>query len=179
MSSKCHFCKRAPVPGRSLCAYHLEKHRAYRAAVRNGEHKPRNLSQAKAKALVSKTKVCIRCGKRKVKTGFAPHKGTIDGFETTCKACKVESVNQWRKNNPEKFKIRKAIDERRRYLRAPEKFHTRNTTRAMVRRGDLQRPDRCSRCRKPGPVEAHHPDYANAQDVRWLCRRCHRRTHVE
>ena len=46
-----------------------------------------------------------------------------------------------------------------------------------VRRGSLERPDKCQKCNGVGPVEAHHFDYNKAFDVFWVCRKCHRLIH--
>jgi hypothetical protein len=53
---------------------------------------------------------------------------------------------------------------------------------AAVRRGDLVRPDLCTRCHIPwigGRVVAHHEDYAKPLDVVWLCDACHIYRHRE
>ena len=43
-----------------------------------------------------------------------------------------------------------------------------------IRDGELQRPDKCSRCGGRGQrIEAHHPDYSKPLDVQWLCSACH------
>lgn len=46
-----------------------------------------------------------------------------------------------------------------------------------VRDGLLVRADRCSRCRRVGPVDGHHTDYAKPFNVEWLCRQCHSEVH--
>lgn len=48
-----------------------------------------------------------------------------------------------------------------------------SAVRNAIRRGDLVRPDTCSRCGIVGKIEASHDDYARPLDVEWLCRRCH------
>lgn len=48
--------------------------------------------------------------------------------------------------------------------------------RKAVRKGILRKPIRCSRCRKPKKVEAHHHkgyDLRNRLNVVWLCHYCH------
>lgn len=54
--------------------------------------------------------------------------------------------------------------------------------RAAIRRGDLVRPDQCSKCLSiPEPasdgrsnIQGHHADYSKPLDVEWLCAKCHR-----
>lgn len=53
-----------------------------------------------------------------------------------------------------------------------------------IRRGELIPDEVCERC---GGVpclgmkrlDGHHDDYSRPLDVRWLCRPCHRRVHLE
>lgn len=49
-----------------------------------------------------------------------------------------------------------------------------------VRKGELVRPSFCSECGRDGrKILAHHDDYDNPLDVRWLCTFCHHRWHRE
>lgn len=49
----------------------------------------------------------------------------------------------------------------------------RNALGSAVARGDVVRPDRCSRCEKRCRPHGHHTDYLRPLDVVWLCARCH------
>lgn len=62
--------------------------------------------------------------------------------------------SKWRRNNPEKYRAHAKVNN-------------------AVRDGKLQKPDRCSRCKKRGKVHAHHEDYSRPLDVIWLCPECH------
>lgn len=44
---------------------------------------------------------------------------------------------------------------------------------SAVRRGIIERPTACERCRGEGAVQGHHDDYAKPLEVRWLCATCH------
>lgn len=50
-------------------------------------------------------------------------------------------------------------------------------TRSAIRRGLITRPDRCERCGKVGPVDAHHDPKRYAEPLTgicgWFCRACH------
>lgn len=46
-----------------------------------------------------------------------------------------------------------------------------------VRRGELVRPDSCSRCGEKCIPDGHHADYGRPLDVEWLCRKCHHFAH--
>lgn len=64
-------------------------------------------------------------------------------------------------------------------------FHVSDIKRARVavsvalRNGTLHRAERCEKCERRVPTEAHHDDYARPVDVCWLCRPCHRARHAE
>ncbi|WJN64480.1 hypothetical protein Erwinia_phage_Papaline_00012 [Erwinia phage Papaline] len=45
-----------------------------------------------------------------------------------------------------------------------------------VRRGELVRPEHCSRCGGSKP-QGHHEDYSRPFDVMWLCQKCHSAHH--
>jgi hypothetical protein len=48
-----------------------------------------------------------------------------------------------------------------------------NQVARALRRGDLVRPDSCSRCGRTSRIEAAHADYNQPLAVTWLCRSCH------
>ena len=51
--------------------------------------------------------------------------------------------------------------------------------RVAERRGDLTRPEQCEICGTETNVQAHHDDYGQPLDVRWLCMPCHTIRHRE
>lgn len=59
-----------------------------------------------------------------------------------------------------------------------EKRATRAATHAAVRRGEIQRPNQCSRCGSVGPLDVHHFDYSDPLDIAWLCNPCHLAGHA-
>lgn len=62
-----------------------------------------------------------------------------------------------------------------------EYWHRQSKARAAVReairRGELIRPEKCETCFKKGKTHAHHDDYDNLLDVRFLCPSCHVKVH--
>jgi hypothetical protein len=46
-----------------------------------------------------------------------------------------------------------------------------------IRAGTMTRPVACQQCGRKGRTDAHHPEYANKADVKFLCRRHHMRLH--
>lgn len=64
---------------------------------------------------------------------------------------------------------------RRRALYSTERKRAYIIVQSALQRGDLTR-GRCEVCEKPG--EAHHDDYAQPLNIRWLCRSHHRQHHA-
>lgn len=60
-----------------------------------------------------------------------------------------------------------------------ERTRARSTVAGALARGLLYKPDSCERCETPTTdLEAHHWDYHEALDVRWLCVPCHNAVHA-
>ena len=53
------------------------------------------------------------------------------------------------------------------------KKSARMQARNAIRRGEIERPDRCSFCSQIGKVHAHHADYDKPLNIVWLCASCH------
>lgn len=62
-------------------------------------------------------------------------------------------------------------------LRNPEMHRAHLALHEAVRTARIVKPDRCSRCDRPGPLQGHHHDYSKPLDVIWLCDSCHRLEH--
>lgn len=70
---------------------------------------------------------------------------------------------------------RKARARRMRYKNTP-KDRARWELFVAVKKGEVTRPDLCSRCKQPpevGVVQGHHADYSKPLQVTWLCSGCH------
>lgn len=59
----------------------------------------------------------------------------------------------------------------------PAKHRARKMVAAALRTGRLIRPSLCQRCSASTKLHAHHSDYNEPLDVRWLCVRCHNDVH--
>lgn len=86
-----------------------------------------------------------------------------------------EYSKQWRKRNPE-WK-----DKRKEYPSYKKQYSQKSLVAASahrdvymkIKRGEIKRPDTCSRCKEKGFIEASHTSYEKRTFV-WLCRPCHR-----
>jgi ribosome-binding protein aMBF1 (putative translation factor) len=63
--------------------------------------------------------------------------------------------------------------QRRHQLRHPVRHSARVAVARAIRAGQLQRPDSCSRCKRPCKPDSHHKDYSAPLKVEWLCHSCH------
>lgn len=59
----------------------------------------------------------------------------------------------------------------------PERLRANALINARVKRGRMDRPEKCGQCGKTGRVDAHHEDYTQPDKVEWLCRSCHMKRH--
>lgn len=65
-----------------------------------------------------------------------------------------------------------------RYLtKYPHLHAVRVATNQALRTGLITKPLYCEYCNKKGEVEAHHDDYNDTLNVKWLCRDCHSHWH--
>jgi len=62
-------------------------------------------------------------------------------------------------------------------LRNLEKVAAHRKLARAILSGAIVRPDNCQACGKKCKAEGHHPDYALALSVFWLCPQCHKQIH--
>lgn len=48
-----------------------------------------------------------------------------------------------------------------------------------LRNGVIYKPSHCQDCRSGKRLDAHHDNYDNPLDIRWLCRSCHLKWHAK
>lgn len=142
-------------------------------------------------------KRCPGCGETKPREAFGKHRSRKDGCGAYCKPCASRISAKHRAANPERSrravaKYRAAnIDKARESGRATTarqrasthgnlKHNAREAVRYAIKRGLLERPERCSQCDAACFPDAHHDSYARDKrlDVRFLCRICHANWHV-
>lgn len=69
-----------------------------------------------------------------------------------------EAIIEWRKNHPEALVAHKKLNNALKY-------------------GKIKKPKKCSECRQPRRLSAHHDDYSKPLEVVWLCWGCHKIRH--
>lgn len=129
---------------------------------------------------------CVTCDQFFPASGFYANKRSPIGIKSECRSCHSktsvrtrdpnaacdrnrEHMRRARVRNPEKFRVR----ERARTVRKSDRTEARQQLNNAVRRGEIEKPDMCSDCGKPGMVTGHHEDYGRPLDVVWLCWECH------
>jgi hypothetical protein len=100
--------------------------------------------------------------KKKTRLGFA------------CRDCNLKRLKKWMKNNPRGMSEIVA----RSIKKYPEKQRARAKLNNAIKLGKIKRPKKCSDCgTKDVPIHAHHDNYDNPFEVKWLCRLCHCKLH--
>ena len=130
--------------------------------------------------LAMNTKTCSKCRMEFPATTaaefFPPDKRKRDGFSSWCRKCHRTNITRWRAAHPEASRTSVA-----RWKAAhPGAAKARKAAYRAIRAGRLTYPDACEWCGKPTHrFDKHHPDYARPLDVVFLCRRCHKKVHLE
>lgn len=106
------------------------------------------------------------------------HPGKAKAREASWRARHPEESRQktkrWRDGHPDAVAARA----RRERLVNPDRVSARKAVHHAVKTGSLIRPGCCSACGQRCKPQAHHDDYTRKLDVRWLCARCHKLTHL-
>ena len=66
------------------------------------------------------------------------------------------------------------------YKRFPEKLKAKQVLRDSLRRGKINKPNKCQDCKKIfniRKIHAHHNDYLKPLDIVWICVSCHLKRH--
>lgn len=130
-------------------------------------------------------KACISCGEMKSIDEYYIHTQMADGRLNKCKEC-VKSYA--RKNRELRINYYRAYDrdrgnrQDRSYLKEYRKnnsvkYAAHIAVNNAIRVGKLKKMP-CEECLSER-VHAHHDDYSNPLDIRWLCPAHHRQWHVE
>ena len=145
-------------------------------------------------------KQCRRCGVTQSLNEFYEHPMMLDKHLNICKSCKKADSKKYRVTVPteimagwkskyrhsdtyrvlistEAYKEARKVAGRLYIKKYPEKFKAQGVVRYAMRKGVLL-PQPCEIC-EDVLVNAHHDDYSNPLQVRWLCRFHHIEFHKQ
>ncbi len=131
------------------------------------------------------SKKCFKCGKVKPLSEFYKHKGMKDGHVNKCKKCNLSDVSKHRAKNIERIRAydrergnRQSYEYVKQYReKYPKKYKAHNMVANQKRLGNLHEKP-CEVCGSLSVV-AHHDDYGQPLNVRWLCQAHHKHWHEE
>jgi hypothetical protein len=148
-------------------------------------------------------KQCTCCGIEKSTKEFYKKTMGLYGLHAECKTCLKEKNKIYREENPEKIKIRDrcyAARLKEQYGESNTHSHVRIAERSLIgferyaetkmqllagsllnygiRIGMIEKPDKCSNCRKIKEIQGHHSDYSKPLEVVWVCTECHAKLHT-
>jgi len=145
------------------------------AAVSAREHKKKVADRDFADIQVTGNKRCWMCGRNLPASEFNYCRSSIDGLASHCRECGQEYKRQHYDENYAELYNRQ-VEYRQRY---PERKRAFAAVYQATSKGQLIRPDTCSKCGNTGYIVAHHDDYETPMDVVWLCLRCDRQLHAD
>lgn len=135
---------------------------------------------------ISKLKRCGKCREYLSLDLFTFDKKTKDNLTCWCKECcsrsrkkyyyanrkkVIDRTSEYRKNNPE-ISIKSFHNYKEKH---PERIIAHNEIRRVMKAGELVRGS-CEVCGQSN-AEAHHDDYSQPLEVRWLCKTHHKIIH--
>lgn len=124
-------------------------------------------------------KTCTACGTTKPIAEFVRSKAEPSGYTSRCKVCRRIASREYyerdRERHLRRFRVYKKNNPR--YRDNAQKARARKAVGKAIQGGTLHRPESCSECFKYCKPEAHHDDYNQPLNVRWLCKTCHGKAH--
>ncbi len=121
------------------------------------------------------TKRCSFCQRRLPAKEFNYCRSNADGLASYCRACGIEYKEQHYKEKQQDYYDR-TVDRRQRY---PERDRAYRTIQAALNSGEIVRPETCTKCGASGYIVAHHEDYEDPLDFKWLCLSCSRQIRAD
>ena len=148
----------------------------------------RNYTPEEIARYAGKVKKCPRCGEvKEVISGFGlrrpydpPNKKAYVMPRVHCRACDTKESNRRRKenNHPSDSAAARMVEWKRTYYAPKSEFRKKFLARSKSRYHFKKRmPCEVAGCEDLG--ERHHENYDLPLNIRWLCRRHHRESHVD
>jgi hypothetical protein len=119
-----------------------------------------------------KTRECSKCKSMLPISDFWRNKNKIGGRERVCKTCSTARQKAQRQTDEYREKDKLYLQKHRNENR--DKYRARWLVDYHLRKGNIQKPERCEQCKKMDKLTAHHKDYNKPLDIVWLCYECHR-----
>lgn len=94
-------------------------------------------------------KQCTKCRQRKPLSEFNRHRSTRDGRDGACKRCRRKQIDQYYKDNPEKYREMAKANNRNKVKREA------GPKRALVEKLLKRQKGKCAICRTPLSLEVH------------------------
>ena len=123
--------------------------------------------------LVGRKRCCL-CGRQLPVEKFNYCRSSPDGLTSHCRGCGKEYKKEHYSDHQSDYYSR-VVDRRREH---PEQERAYRKLSEAVSRGEIIRPDACSKCGEQGQIVAHYDDYERPLDVVWLCISCDRQLHA-
>ena len=136
---------------------------------------------------MSEIKECSKCKTFKFKCHFYKLKSGADGLYAQCKECHKIQVSEYTRENIDKI-VEKSKTPKGREIqkRSTESWVTKNRSKKNIHvqtshaiRSGLIKKKNCEVCNESYLVDAHHDDYNKPLNIRWLCRKHHKKFHKE
>jgi len=132
------------------------------------------------------TKICFKCQKELPLSEFYKHKMMADGHVNKCKECNKADVAEHRLKNIERIRAydrkrgnRQTKEYRDNYKKKyPNKYSAHWIVSNAMRDNKLFKKD-CEECGSSENIHAHHDDYLEPLNIRWLCAACHNQWHAK
>jgi hypothetical protein len=129
-------------------------------------------------------KKCFKCGEVKSLTDFYKHPQMPDGRVNKCKECNKKDVRENRLIKVEYYRNydkdrgnRQSNKYRQEYLRKyPNKYKAHTLVSNAIRDKKLFKKP-CETCGSNESIHAHHDDYLEPLNIRWLCAAHHSQWH--
>jgi len=131
-------------------------------------------------------KKCFKCKEEKPLADFYPHKQMKDGHLNKCRDCAKADSNKHRSENLEKIREydrgrgnRQTTGYQAEYKqRYPNKYKAQNMVSNAIRDSKLFKKP-CEVCSTEACIHAHHDDYLQPLNIRWLCAAHHQQWHAK
>ena len=130
--------------------------------------------------------MCKHCNKEKSVKSFSWNNKKMGWRSHTCLDCYNQQQRDKRERYPERYKeARKRYYKKNRQIILDKiasyreqnsiKRYAQKIVEYAVKRGDIKKKT-CEICGGK-ETEAHHDDYSKPLNIKWVCRKCHRRIH--